>query len=120
MAQTIPPALEQELQKFDTMRRNYETLQAMLQTMQSELSETRATLDELKKQPDDVTTYKTVGQVMFRIDKAKVVEELTDREKTLEMRIASTTRQIQTLAEKLKELQDKLQVELSKHNLRLQ
>ena len=52
MAQTIPPALEQELQKFDTMRRNLETLQTMAQTMQSELSETKATLEELKKQPE--------------------------------------------------------------------
>ncbi len=57
---------------------------------------------------------------MFRIEKSKIVDELTDREKTLEMRIASTTRQMQTMAEKLKELQDKLQIELSKHNLRLQ
>ena len=120
MAQTIPPALEQELQKFDTMRRNYESMQAVIQTMQSELNETKATLEELKKQPDDVVTYKTVGQVMFRIEKSKIVDELTDREKTLEMRIASTTRQMQTMAEKLKELQDKLQIELSKHNLRLQ
>ncbi len=38
MAQTIPPALEQELQKFDTMRRNYESMQAVIQTMQSELN----------------------------------------------------------------------------------
>ena len=120
MAQAIPPALEQELQKFDTMRKNLETLQSMAQTMQSELVETKATLDQLREQPDDTPTYKAVGQVMFKVEKPKLVEDLEDREKTLDMRLASTKKQIETLSEKLTELQNKLQVELSKHNLRLQ
>ena len=120
MAQTLPPALEQELQKFDTMRRNHETLSVMVQTMQSEITEVNATLDELRKQPDDVITYRTVGQVMFRVDKLKTIEELEDRHKTLEMRLASTNKQLQTLTEKLKELQSKIEIELSKRNLRLQ
>ncbi len=119
MAQSIPPALEQELQKFDTMRRNHETLQMMNQTIQQDLSEIKATLEELTKQPDDVVTYKSVGQVMFRVEKPALTDELEDRKKTLEMRLASTKKQIETLTEKLQELQNKLQVELSKHNLRL-
>lgn len=120
MAQTLPPALEQEVQKFDTMRRNHETLSVMVQTMQTEVSEVNATLDELRKQPDEVITYRTVGQVMFRVEKTKMVEELEDRHKTLEMRLASTNKQLQTLTDKLKELQSKIEIELSKRNLRLQ
>jgi len=120
MAQRIPPALEQELQKFDSMRRNHETLLAMSQTMQSELGEVKATLEELRNQADDVVTYKTVGQVMFRMDKPKLVEELDDKEKTLEMRLASTKKQVQKLAEQLKELQTKIEIELSKRDLKVQ
>jgi prefoldin beta subunit len=120
LAQTIPPALEQELQKFDTMRRNHETLTAMSQTLQAELTEVKGTLEELKKQPDDTVTYKAVGQVMFKVEKPAVVEELEDREKTIEMRLASTTKQTEKLAEQLKELQTKIELELSKRNLRLQ
>jgi prefoldin beta subunit len=120
MAQKIPPALEQELQKFDTMRRNHETLTAMSQALQSELSEVKATLEELKKQADDVVTYKAVGQVMFKVEKPALVDELDDKQKTLEMRLASTKKQLDTLTEKLQELQNKIQLELSKQNLRLQ
>ncbi|MFW9799101.1 MAG: prefoldin subunit beta [Candidatus Thorarchaeota archaeon] len=120
MAQRIPPALEQELQKFDSMRRNHETLLAMSQTMQSELGEVKATLEELKKQPDDVVTYKAVGQVMFRMEKTKLVDELNDKEKTLEMRLASTNKQVQKLGEQLKELQTKIELELAKRNLKVQ
>ncbi len=120
MSQKLPPALEQEIQRFDTLRREYESLQVMTQTMQSELAELRTTLEELQKQPDSTVTYKTVGQIMFRVEKAKIVEELVDRQKTLEMRIASISKRIETSAEKLKELQAKIQLELGKANLRLQ
>jgi prefoldin beta subunit len=120
MAQTIPPALEQELQKFDTMRRNHETLVAMAQTLQAELTEVKGTLEELKKQSDDTVTYKAVGQVMFKVEKPAVEEELEDRQKTIEMRLASTSKQTEKLAEQLKELQSKIEIELSKRNLRLQ
>ncbi len=119
MAQTLPPALEAELQKFDTMRRNFEAYQTRLQTLQQELGEVKATLEELKKQPDEVTTYKSVGQVMFKVEKPKLVEDLADRETTLEMRSKSTQAQLQSMSEKLKELQEKLQGELTKQGLRL-
>jgi prefoldin beta subunit len=90
------------------------------QTLQNELNEVKATLEELRKESDDTITYKTVGQVMFKVDKPKLVEELDDKEKTLEMRLASTSKQLQGFPEKLKELQDKIQLELGKQNLRLQ
>lgn len=120
MAQNIPPALEAELQKFDTMRRNHETLTAMTQALQTEMTEVTGTLEELKKQPDDTVTYKTVGQVMFKVDKPTIAADLDDRQKTLEMRMASTKKQLDGLTEKLQELQNKIQLELSKQNLRLQ
>lgn len=120
MAQNIPPALEAELQKFDTMRRNHETLTAMTQALQTELSEVTGTLEELNKQPDDTVTYKAVGQVLFKVDKPTLAADLDDRHKTLEMRLASTKKQLDNLTEKLQELQTKIQMELSKQNLRLQ
>lgn len=120
MAQNIPPALEAELQKFDNMRRNHETLTTMSQALQTELTEVKGTLEELKKQPDDTVTYKAVGQVMFKVDKTTLTADLDDRQKTLEMRLASTKKQLDGLTEKLQELQTKIQLELSKQNLRLQ
>ena len=120
MAQNIPPALEAELQKFDTMRRNHETLTAMTQALQTELTEVTGTLEELKKHSDDTVTYKAVGQVMFKVEKPAITTELEDRQKTLEMRLASTKKQLDSLTEKLQELQNKIQMELSKQNLRLQ
>ncbi len=120
MAQTLPPALEQDLRKFDTMQRNYETMAAQSQTWQMELNQVKATLEELNKQPDDVVTYKNVGQILFKVDKPSTVKELGDREEVLEKTLNSMKKKVESLAASLKELQEKIQLELSKHNLRLQ
>jgi chaperonin cofactor prefoldin len=86
MAQTLPPALEQDLRKFDTMQRNYETMAAQSQTWQMELNQVKATLEEV----------------------------------VLEKTLNSMKKKVESLAASLKELQEKIQLELSKHNLRLQ
>jgi len=84
------------------------------------MSELTGTFKELKKKADDTITYKAVGQVMFKVDKATIAADLDDKQKTLEMRLASTKKQLDGLTEKLQELQNKIQLELSKQNLRLQ
>ena len=119
MAQQIPPEIEHEIMKLENMRRQFEQLMAAIQTRQSELRESEVTLEELKKQPDDTVTYKAVGQVMFKVDKPTLSADLDDRQKTLEMRLASTKKQLDGLTEKLTELQNKIQMELSKQNLRI-
>ncbi|NHI83096.1 MAG: prefoldin subunit beta [Candidatus Thorarchaeota archaeon] len=119
MAQSIPPALQDDLRRFENLRQQHETLTTYKQTIQTELVELRATLEELRKQPDNVVTYKSVGQVMFRVDKPKIVEELDDREKTLQMKFESTNSQIEKLAKKLSDLEAKIKIEIAKHEPKL-
>jgi prefoldin beta subunit len=120
MAQRLPPALEQELQRFEALRREHDTYQMMLQTLQNELSELKETLEELGKQPDSTVTFKTIGQIMFRTEKAKLTEEIQDREKSIEMRLGTLSKKREAVEAKLKELQAKIQIELGKANPRLQ
>jgi prefoldin beta subunit len=120
MAQRIPPALEQEIQRFDVLRRENEALQMTVESLQTEVTELTTTLEELQKQPDDTTTYKNVGSIMFRVEKPKLAEELEDRKRTKELRLASMSKRLGSSTEKLKELQAKIQIELGKHDLKLQ
>ncbi|MGQ4870675.1 MAG: prefoldin subunit beta [Candidatus Thorarchaeota archaeon] len=114
MAQQIPPELEQELMRYDNLRRQYETLQVAVQSMKTELTEISTTLEELGKTPDDTVTYKIVGQVMFRVDRSKLIEDLEDRKRTTEIGLESYKKKLEASAEKLRELQTKIQGELGK------
>lgn len=120
MAQQIPPGLEEKIKQYESLRRRHEALQVMVQRQQSELNELEATLEELGKQPDDAVTYKTVGQVMFRVEKKKMVDEMNGRKGTIKESLDNYNSRLESTTTKLQELQSNIQVELGAQNLRVQ
>ena len=67
-----------------------------------ELSETKESKKEIEKSKEDV--FKIVGQLMIKTDRKKIKEELSNREKLLDLRIKSIEKQENSLAEKLDSL----------------
>jgi chaperonin cofactor prefoldin len=119
MAQRVPPNLEPRLGEYRKMLDEYESYSATATLWENQVSELGRTLEELGKQPDDVATYKVVGQVMFRVEKSKIMEEMQTEKEEKERSLATLKRKIETKATKIKEKHDELQVELGKQNLRL-
>ena len=120
MAQNIPPELENELRKFENLRRQQEGFSNMVQSYKERVTQINETLEQLKKQPDDTVTYKGVGQVMFRVEKPAMVEELETEAEGLGKSIEQAEKKLETLTPELAELQKTIQLELSKRNLRIQ
>ncbi|MHA2041560.1 MAG: prefoldin subunit [Candidatus Thorarchaeota archaeon] len=119
MAQQIPPEIEHEIMKLENMRRQFEQLMAAIQTRQS-LRESEVTLDELKKHPDDTVTYKSVGQIMFQVDKAQLQEELTSRVGDLKIWLEAKTKGAEKDRKEIEELTKKIQLDISTRNLKVQ
>jgi prefoldin beta subunit len=120
MAQNIPPELEKDLRKYDNLRRQQEAFANMVENYKERVRQLNETLENLKKQPDDTVTYKAVGQVMFRVEKPAMVDELESETKSLQKGIEQAEKKLETLTPELTELQKTIQIELSKRNLRLQ
>jgi prefoldin beta subunit len=120
MAQQIPPEIEHEIMKLENMRRQFEQLMAAIQTRQSELRESEVTLEELKKHPDDAVTYKSVGQIMFQVDKAQLQEDLTSRVSDLKIWLEAKTKGAEKDRKEIEELTKKIQLEISTRNLKVQ
>ena len=120
MAQQITPELENKIREWQNIRQQVEVFRNQLAVRQQELNEVQITLEELKKHPDDVTTYKAVGNVMFQVEKAKITSDLEDRKVTLETLIKSVKTKLEKQEAKDKELENQIQIELSKRNLTLQ
>jgi prefoldin beta subunit len=70
------------------------------QAFQMELTETTAALKEINSSSDEV--FKIVGQLMIKTDKKKMIDELTSKEKILDMRMKSLEKQEETLTKKQK------------------
>ncbi|RDE12570.1 MAG: hypothetical protein C4K47_07475 [Candidatus Thorarchaeota archaeon] len=120
MAQRLPPALEQKYERYRKMVEEHENWLATARLWEAQIGELKRTLEELSKQPEDVITYKAVGQVMFKVEKPKIVEEMENEKQDKERSLTVLSKKLETQATKIKELHDELQVELGKQNLRLQ
>jgi chaperonin cofactor prefoldin len=120
MAERLPATLEQDYERYRKMVEEHENWLATARLWDAQISELKRTLEELSKRPDDTVTYKAVGQVMFKVEKPKIVEEMESEKQDKERSLTVLTRKLETQATKIKDLHDKLQVELGKHNLRLQ
>ena len=96
-------AKERNIQELQILEQNLQNTFLQKQAFQMELRETQAALKELEKSGDEV--FKIIGQLMIKTEKKDMKEELTSKEKILDMRIKSFDRQERTLSEKLEMLQ---------------
>ncbi len=95
---------DRKIQEMQLLERNLQNLLLQKQAFQAELSETQAALKELESAGDDV--FKIVGQLMIKTEKSKTKDELSNREKLLNLRINSIEKQEDSLAKKLNELRE--------------
>lgn len=77
------------------------------------MTEIEQALSELQKVADDAVIYKSIGSLMVKTDKTKVVTDLNERKELLNMRASVLGKQEERLRSQMKELQAKLQQDLS-------
>ena len=78
-----------------------------------EQTEVEQTLTELQKTADDAVIYKAIGSLLVKAEKAKVTEELVERKELLTMRSTVLARQEERIRSQVKDVQTKLQEDLS-------
>ena len=93
---------EQKIQEIQILDQNLQNLLMQKQAFQMELSETQSALKEIAKSGEDV--FKIIGQLMIKAEKKKVQEELTNKEKLIELRLKSIEKSETSFAEKIEEL----------------
>ena len=95
--------------KIQDMQIIEETLHNILlqkQAFQMELSETISAIGEVKNSKDDL--FKIIGQIMLKTSKCKILEELENKERILNLRIKSLEKQENTLNEKFSSIRDEI------------
>jgi len=78
-----------------------------------EQTEVEQTLTELQKTADDAVIYKAIGSLLVKAEKAKVTEELVERKELLTTRSTVLVRQEERIRSQVKDVQTKLQEDLS-------
>ncbi len=108
----LPPKVQQRLLLLQQLQQQLQSLLVRRQQLQLELMEVENALKELEDVGDDVPIYKSVGALLVRTEKAKVVQELQDRREVLKLKIEQVEREEKRAREQIEEIRSKLEKEL--------
>ena len=94
------------IQEVQFLEQNLQNLFFQKQAFQMELTETQSALREIENSQTDA--YQLVGQLMIRVPKSKIIEELSEKEKFLNLRIKNLEKQEKSFSENLEQLRKKI------------
>ncbi|VVB83660.1 Prefoldin subunit beta [uncultured archaeon] len=97
---------EEKIQEMQLLEQKLQNTILQKQAFQMELAETASALAELEKSGDEV--FKIIGQLMIKSEKSKMKEELLDKQKILNLRIASLDKQEKILAEQSEKFREEI------------
>jgi len=93
---------EKKIQEMQLLEQNLQNLLLQKQAFQMELSETQMALKEIQDSGDEV--FKVIGQLMIKSNKKKMEDELSNKQKMLDLRLKSLDKQETSLTEQLEKI----------------
>lgn len=109
----LPPQVQERLLRLNQLQQTLQSILAQKQQVEIELTEIEQALNELQKMTDDAVIYKAIGSLLVKSEKAKISADLNERKELLNTRATVLGKQEERLRSQLKDLQTKLQQDLS-------
>ncbi len=109
----LPPKVQERLLQLQQLQRNLQTILAQKQQVELELTETEQALAELGTLTKNAVIYKSIGSLLVKSQKSKVVTELKERKELLDTRTEVLGKQAERLRSQHNQLQAKLKRDLN-------
>jgi prefoldin beta subunit len=109
----LPPQVQERLLRLQQLQQTLQTVLTQKQQLELELTETEQALSELEKTDENPVIYKSIGSLLVKAEKANVTTELNERKELLNTRVSVLGKQEERVRSQAKELQAKLQRDLS-------
>jgi len=109
----LPPQIQEQIARLQQLQQTLEVVTAQKQQLEIDLAETNRALSELEKVDDQAVIYKSIGGLMLKTERKKMIDELTERREVLNTRITVLDRQEKRTRDHTQELQQKLQEKLT-------
>lgn len=105
----VPQNVQHQIAQFQQMQQQAQAISMQKQTVDVQIRETEKALEELKKAEEDEDVYKTAGNLLIKVKKDDMVQELEEKLETLNLREKTVARQEERVMKKLQEMQTSLQ-----------
>ncbi len=109
----LPPQIQQRLLRLQQLQQTLQGVMAQKQQLELQLTEVDKAVSELDKLTETAVVYKSIGALLVKSKKTQVTTELTERKELLKMRVDVLGKQEERLRTQVKDLQEKLQRDLS-------
>jgi len=109
----LPPQIQERLLRLQQLQQTLQSVLAQKQQVEIELTEIEQALSELQKMTDDAVIYKAIGSLLVKAEKSKITADLNERKELLNTRATVLGKQEERLRPQIKDLQTKLQQDLS-------
>ena len=105
----LPPQIQEQFVRLQQMQQTLQAVATQKQQLELELAEVEKASEELEKVEKESPVFKTAGNILIKVDRAKLLEELKERRELLNTRITVLSKQEERSRSKVQELQSKLQ-----------
>ena len=109
----LPAPVQERLLRLQQVQQGLQSVLGQKQQLELELAETEQALSELTKMDEKAIIYKSIGSLLVKAEKSNVTTELTERKELLNTRIGVLGKQEERLRAQAKDLQARLQKDLS-------
>jgi prefoldin beta subunit len=97
---------ENKIQEMQILEQTLQNMLLQKKAFQMELSETNSALEEINNSGEDV--FRIIGQLMVKSDKKKMLDELANKEKILNLRLKTIDKQENSMMERLDGLKQEI------------
>lgn len=112
----INEELRQKLTNLQNLQNNLEFIVNQRIQLESQLKETELAIEELEKTDPEETVYKSIGGIMVKSSKDKLLSEKKNDKTTSEMRVKTLKQKEERTRNQLEKLSQTLQSELQQQS----
>jgi len=112
MSGELPPQIQNQLAQLQQLQQQAQAVMTQKAQIEGLIRETEAALKELEKSPDDAIIYKSVGELLFKSEKPKLLEELKERKDMMDIRLKTMAKQEERIQGRFNQLQEQLKMSL--------
>ncbi|HOV51363.1 MAG: Prefoldin subunit beta [Methanosaeta sp. PtaB.Bin018] len=112
MSGELPPQVQNQLAQLQQLQQQAQAVMTQKNQIEVLIRETEAALKELEKSSDDAVIYKSVGELLFRADRSKLMEELKERKEMMDLRLKTMAKQEERIQSRFTQLQEQLKLTL--------
>ena len=109
----LPPQVQERLLRLQQLQQTLQSVLTQKQRVEIELTEVEQALTELQRVNNDAAIFKTIGPILVKSEKTTTITELNERKELLNVRVKVLGKQEERLRKQLKDVQLKLQQDLS-------